>query len=188
MQNTPQSSHYRIGIYLEIPGLRMCPVAAIVMAGVVTEPLRRALAAKNLLSPQPLSPADKKDLSNAARQAAAIFQHGPPGDKEAESIVVTACNFLRRNGGDSGVQVFAYFNWFFILVDVSDIAPGLLAVQRELERVNLLAYSEIAHIDPEEDLCRTFYPPGFDKPFERHWPLVKKLWGYGVNLLKGETA
>jgi hypothetical protein len=86
--------------------------------------------------------------------------------------------------GDGGIQMFAYVNWFYLLVGVSDVALGLQAVQRELERLNLLQFSEIAHIDLVENVCRTFYPPGFDKPFERHGSLVKQLIAYGRNLLE----
>ncbi len=44
----PKSTRHRIGLYIEIPGLKMDPFAALSLAGLVVEPIRRALEAEKL--------------------------------------------------------------------------------------------------------------------------------------------
>jgi hypothetical protein len=184
-QEPPKNCRYRIGAYIEIPGLKMDPLAALSLVGLMEEPIRRALEAEKLLSPDPLSPLAKENVSKAAKQIGATLKGLPPGNASVELVAVVARNSLRGILANSGIQVFPYFNWFFILVDVSDVALALVSLQKELERLSLLQYAEIAHIDPLEKCCRTFYPPGCVKPFERHLSLVHQLDAYGRNLLQG---
>ncbi len=120
-----------------------------------------------------------------AKQIGATLKGLPPGNASAESAAVLTRNVMRGILANSGISVFPYFNWFFILVDVSDVALALALLQKELERLSLLQCSEIAHIDVAENCCRTFYPPGRVKPFERHWSLVRQLDAYGRNILQG---
>lgn len=130
-------------------------------------------------------------MLDAINQAGRLRESLPPNVPAIDSVFATVKKGLVEILANRGVQAFAYFNWFFILADVSDVECGLSIIKAELARLGVLQFSEIAFFQPGEsraqDRFLTSWPPGSSQPFERHWPLVKKLAAYGRNLLKGET-
>ena len=189
----PQNSRNRIGIYVEIPGLKMDPLAALRIAGLLTEPIRLALEKEKLLLSPPSVPAavqdEMLDRYNEMARALKPFLAKQP---EAAFMLARARKCLDGIKGPSGVQTFANLNWFLILADVSDNERSLSIIKAELERFDLLELSEIAYFapgeNPGEDRFLTFHPADCVKPFERHYSLLKQLDAYQRNLLKGEAS
>jgi hypothetical protein len=187
--DTPKSTRHRIGLYIEIPGLKMTPLAALCHAEAIREEIRRPLKYGKVLWEEPLPPSATDEVLDAVNQIARLWNDisvkSPPASATIKPIFALVEDVARKIMTQPGVQCFAYFNWFFVLADVSDAERGASIIRLELERLNLLQYAEIAHIDPVENCCRTFYPPGCIKPFERHLSLVRQLSAYGKNLLQG---
>jgi hypothetical protein len=70
-----------------------------------------------------------------------------------------------------GICIFAYPCEKGLLLSalVSDEARALVVVKDELERLHLLAFSEIANDDQGRDVWRHFYPHNCSQPFDRHF-------------------
>ena len=190
--SNPENLRQRIGIYIEIPGLKMTPIAALLVAGFLKEPIRQALDTESLLFPAPLSSAIQDAILDASSAFDALLEGFANYIDIAKVARPAVNNCFRGMLQNSGIQIYARFNWFFILIDVADLERGLLIIQTELKRLALLEYSEIAFfvpgIAPDADRFRTIYPPNCIKPFERHWSLVRQLIAYSLNVLKRETA
>lgn len=188
-QDPPKNVRHRIGLYIEIPVLKMTPLSAFCHAEVMRRGIRCVLKHGNVLWDEPFSPVATDEVLDVVNQVAR-FQNGsavePPSAGDALKPLFTFIHrIIRERMTEPGVQCFAYFNWFFVLADVSDLERGLSIIKLELERPDMLQCVEIAEIDPVENRCRTIYPPNCPKPFERHGSLVRQLVAYGQNLLQG---
>jgi hypothetical protein len=189
-QVSPENSRSRIALYIEVPGLKMNSVSALWRAALMKAKISRPLARAKLLWSEPLSGATADEFLDALNQVAQAQKQAPLKMAAANKLILPlARRWLDRAMVDRSVQVFAYFNWFFILADVSDAERGLSIIKEELERADLLRHSEIACCAALENAgeCRLYinHPPGCGKSFVRHYSLFRQVAAYGENLLKG---
>ena len=180
-----------IGVYLEMPGLKMCAPASFLLAGLFTEPIKRALAAENLLA-EKVPPNVKAVMELAVRAVAALKKFAATQEKIRASKPLDVAALAKMMHGHlkvmregASVGCLGHDNWFFLLAHVIDVARGLMIVRGELERLNLLQFVEIAHVDFAENLCRTFHPPNCIHPFERRVVLMLHYREKGLDFFKG---
>jgi len=154
--------------------------------------IQRPLSRAGVLCTEALPGPAADRVLDAANQVAVVVKQLPPRAAAAAKATLALTRLVSRGMLEKpAVNVFAYFNWFFILVDVSDAERGLSIIMAELDRADLLRHSEIALCGaaetPGEYRLWHGYPPGGGKSFVRHLSLFLQLERYGENLLKGEN-
>jgi hypothetical protein len=189
-----------IAAYIEVAGLKMSPVAALALAGVISAPIRCALATENLLTAD-RPPEIEGVIAGAAGKVAPVLASiaaahaqsklsrapgaAPQDDMDVASVAKTMHSHLKGIRECAGVGCFAYDNWFFVSAHVSNAARGLELLREQLDWLNLLQFSEIAVIDFDANICRTFHPSDSTQPFERRVSLMLHYRNRGLGFLKG---
>jgi len=112
-QDPPKNARHRIGLYIEIPGLKMTPLSALCHAEVMRRGIRCVLKHDNVLWDEPLSPAATDEVLDVVNQVAR-FQNGsavePPSAGDALKPLFTFIHrIIRERITEPGVQCFAYF-------------------------------------------------------------------------------
>jgi hypothetical protein len=196
MQPTPENSHYLLNVHLEIPGLRLDDLAALVFAQKVVAPIESALRCAGMLA----AGEPDQEMKDVAYQAAKVLGElmaairgkqarldewkklltldnsgAAKRSQQTEAAALMALDTLKALHNGRGIFGFGHDNWCFLAMEVADATTAGTILFAELDRLQLLAFCEVAVFDPARNALRTVFPLNCERPFDRYWELCRQV-------------